>query len=120
MESIQIWHQNLSVRGRELAVYYSKQQCADSTESCRFCGAKPAFAADVNVTSICDENYTDVRKSNPLWNEAQACLRKKELHGKPACTDDLCQKKHMHELLGEEAVLNMIASGEYVPDADHE
>mgnify|MGYP001572090008 CR=1 FL=1 len=92
---------NMAIRGRELTVYFTKSD-ESSAKPCRFCGAKSLVsAAVVDVTSIVDDKYTDVPKASPLFNETQARLRERKLHGKPCCDDDVCQKKDAYELLGD-------------------
>ena len=113
--SLSIESCNLEVTGKELTAYFTKS-VVQSTEPCRFCGAKPAFMEEVEVVEILVNGYLQVAKSNPFFAKAQRAVQEKELHGKPCCIDDLCEEKDLHELLGSENVLDMIGRGEYVPN----
>ena len=113
-ESLDASSQNLLVHGKELTIYYIKNHTVDSQEPCRFCGEKPAYAVVVNVTSVFD-GCIEVKKGIPLFNEAQAVLRRKELHGKVCCVGDLCQKKDSYELMGG-GYINDVAMGHIVPE----
>lgn len=109
---------NMRVSGKELTVYFSKAEVSETNKPCRFCGARPAFVPLVKVVEIYADGYAEITPDCPMFLEAQEILRKNELHDKPTCFDHLCEQKHMHELLGDNEVYNMICTGEYVPDAE--
>lgn len=108
---------NLKHKGNELTVYFSSES-RQSDEPCRFCGSEPACAPNINVKEILVDGYLEVAPADPLFAEVQELIRRKELHGKPVCDDQLCVEKEIHDLLGDETVYNMIATGQYVPNPD--
>jgi hypothetical protein len=84
----------MKVHGQELTVYYKENTEQTKGQKCHICTNPVAngFTSLFEVHSVINEAMMDVAKGSPLFNEAQAELRKKLYHGLTVCERASCEQ----------------------------
>jgi hypothetical protein len=87
-------HVCIKVHGQELSVYYKEHTEHTKDQKCRICTNPVAngFTSLFEVHSVINEAMINIAKGSPLFNEAQAELRKKLYHGLTVCDRVSCEQ----------------------------